>query len=56
MFAYLLALLDEVRAGLAAHCRVKAVGISAFWHSLMWIDAQQETTLLIITWTDSRAA
>ncbi|CAJ0995659.1 gluconokinase [Sodalis praecaptivus] len=56
IFAYLFSALDEVHAGLAAHCRVKTVGISTFWHSLTGIDAQQETTLPIITWADSRAA
>ena len=37
----------------AAH--IAAIGISAFWHSLMGLDASDRPTTSVLTWADTRA-
>ena len=48
--------LDAALHALPARCEIVGVGISAFWHSLLGVDALGHPTTPILTWADRRAA
>src|SRR5262245_52455952 len=48
--------IDECLAGDSAGAPIDAVGISAFWHGLLALDADGRPLTAVLTWADTRAA
>lgn len=48
--------LDKLSARVGRHVGDETVAVSAFWHSLMGVDANGAPTTPLLTWADTRAA
>jgi gluconokinase len=48
--------LDKLSARIGRHLGDETVAVSAFWHSLMGVDANGAPTTPLLTWADTRAA